>query len=365
MRLTILPKFLLFLCLALSNTAFGFIDESRKFQLDSITTNIDKAIKKDLDKVHVYLHAQGRNDEERVWMFYGFIATHFKYDNDRKKEKDRLYYSTAYTTKKMSGVCDDFAHLFKDLCDRSQIPCLVVFGKAPTGLLGFIDATRSFFRRESNKTNHAWNVVKIDTAWKLMDPTWSSILRVEKRQRYDAKLKRNVPVTIKIVNRKYYAMEPEQMKIDHKPAHPAFFVSSNVPTFKTALRKEKRRKSYSEDYAFRQILDSIYKSEYPIFSHVYQDGIKSYTSMHLLTYFFSREMVLPTQKTAVPLTIRDYETNLKQVKTLSEYILKNYNQSMHLEVKEYEAVVNKKIQKLKRIQENEQKSKGKRTAQSR
>ena len=347
------------LFLVLSSSAFGFIDENRQFQLDSITTNIDKTIKKDLANVHTYLHAQGKNDEERIWLFYGFIATHFKYDHDLKKAKDRPYYSTAYTTKKMSGICIDFACLFKDLCDRSKIPCLVVYGKSPDGFFGFMESIGNFFRRKSNLTNHAWNVVKMDTSWKLMDPTWGGILRVEKKQRYDDKLKQNIPVSIKIVNRKYYAMDPEQMKLDHKPVHPAFFLSPHVPTFKTSLRKEKRRKSYSKNYEFSKMLDSISKDEYPMFSNVYHDGVKHYASMHSLRRLFSREMILPVQKNALPPTIQDYEASLSHVKKLSAYIQKNFNISMSGEVNQYESVVNKKIEKLKRIQQNEQKSRGK------
>lgn len=333
--------------------AFGNIDEYRQFQLDSITTNIEKTIRRDLPKVHAYLHLQGKNDEERVWLYYGFIATHCKYDYDRKGQKDRPEYSNGYTLKKLSGVCEDFANLFKELCDRSQIPCLVVRGKSKKPFVPeAVQATQKFFRRESNKTDHAWNVVKVDTAWQLMDPTWSHVLRVEKRKRYDPAQKKNVQVAIRIVGRKYYNMPAELMQKDHKPIHPAFLLMPNVPTFKTGLRREKRRKSYRTNYNYAAALDSISREEFPLFSKIYHDEVTRYTSMHFLMSQFRRELTLP--KTATPVTIEEYEANVQEAKRLGAYIQRNFNRSVESQIKNYEAEVNKKITKLKKIREQQQ-----------
>jgi|GEM_PF-2787189 len=343
------------LLLFYAGPAWGNIDDNRKFQLDSITTNIDKTIRKDLPKAHAYLHAQGKNDEERVWLFYGFIATHFKYDDDRKNQKDRPEYSAGYTMKKLSGVCEDFAILFRELCDMSDIPCLVVGGKAKKPVLEeMLQATQNFLKREGNRVDHAWNVVKIDTAWKLMDPTWSHVLRTEKRRIYDPVQKRNVQVSIRIVDREYYAKEPELMKEDHKPLHPAFFLTADVPTFKTGLRKEKRRKNYRTNYAYAATLDSIFSEAYPLFSKIYHDEVTRYTSMHILMHQFKRELVLPVQKTATPVTIEEYETNLQEVNRLGSYIQQHFNCSVAAELQKYEAEVNKKIVKLKRIRAQQQ-----------
>ena len=70
--------------------SFSFIDEKRCFELDSITSTLNNDTRKNLKAVHEYLHSKGKNNEERIWLFYGYIGTYFKYDVKRSKEKNLL-----------------------------------------------------------------------------------------------------------------------------------------------------------------------------------------------------------------------------------------------------------------------------------
>ena len=54
-------------------------------------------------------------------------------------------------------VCEGYAKMFKVLCDASDVPCLIITGRAGTG---------------GDMENHMWNYVEIDGNWYLVDCTW-------------------------------------------------------------------------------------------------------------------------------------------------------------------------------------------------
>lgn len=328
--------------------SYGAINPRRQFQLDSITTNINRNIVRNIDSVHFYLNSQAKNDEEKVWMFYGLIATHFKYDNKRKGEKNRPSYSPEYTTKKLSGVCEDFAELFKELCNRSHIPCLVVFGKAKTGFFGLFENIQKIVRLQSIKFNHAWNVVKINGEWKLMDPTWSHIIKVEKKILVTGKTRKNV--NIKIVDRSYYEIDPYIMRRDHKPGHPAFLTCKMIPTFKTVFRKTKHQKFYTENYDYSKKLDSIYNNEYPLLSKIYIDEFDEYSSRSIFQYEISKQLIIPFQKRVNPMTINDYEKSLDALNKLSKFLIETYNYDLGFQKSASEVKIKKNIEKLKKVE---------------
>ena len=59
------------------------------------------------------------------------------------------------------AVCDGYAKALKLLCDREQIPCIIVAGKAI---------------QNGNSEPHAWNYVQMeDGAWYGLDITWDDV----------------------------------------------------------------------------------------------------------------------------------------------------------------------------------------------
>jgi hypothetical protein len=66
---------------------------------------------------------------------------------------------------KRSAVCNGYARLFKTLCRYAGIPAEIVAGYARVGM----DRAGSRFR-----SNHSWNAVYVDSAWRLLDATWAS-----------------------------------------------------------------------------------------------------------------------------------------------------------------------------------------------
>ncbi|MCB0570605.1 MAG: arylamine N-acetyltransferase [Phaeodactylibacter sp.] len=69
------------------------------------------------------------------------------------------------TLKLKKGICQDYAYLFKALCDAVGLEAVFIGGVA-----------RDFHRpyRTKQDNSHAWNAVKIDGQWYLLDATWGA-----------------------------------------------------------------------------------------------------------------------------------------------------------------------------------------------
>lgn len=325
--------------------AFGQFSEQRKFQLDSITSTIPVSVRKDLSAVHHLLDSLGTNDEEKVWLFYGYIGTYFKYDYKRKKDFKAAEYSPEYATQLSSGVCRDFSKVFLVLCQRSNIPCLEIGGKCPSG---FFSKINSILHRNSLKANHRWNVVKINGSWRLMDPTWTTVVKTTKIKTFQPKSKSYKTTIVKSVNREYYDALPEKMKLNHAPIHPAFYLSTVIPSYKTVFKKSKKQKIYAENYSFANTLDSIFKQSFPEFSRIFIKESVNYSAVSTLYSSFRYETQLPLLKTSrfnKP-SIESYSRNIAHLKKLNDYILRENNINFEVELNECIKKINQKITRL-------------------
>ncbi|MES2557487.1 MAG: transglutaminase domain-containing protein [Bacteroidota bacterium] len=352
---------ILLLFLAFAGNLFATIDEKRQFQLDSISTNIPKESKQNLDEVHAFLHKNGRTDEERVWLFYGYIATHFKYDQKRKSEKDAPIFSPEYTAQRRSGVCRDFSKVFLVLCQKSGIPCLEVTGRTPLPVWKIVG---NWIKRVSSKVTHSWNVVKINDTWMLMDPTWTSVLTTHKIKHYDAKKKVNFTVLVKIPARVYYNPDPVFMMKTHTPIHPAFLLlSDSLPTFKTARKKETRQKPFCSSYHFSDTIDLIYAAKFPLFSKIYYSGCMGYSKITAMVNDYEYELSLPVQKTGKfnQPTLEQYDNTLLRARELTTYIYSETGTNYNSRLKLFEEELGKKRAKLKKKLDAEEKARKKKT----
>ncbi|MFY0603649.1 MAG: transglutaminase [Flavobacteriaceae bacterium] len=64
------------------------------------------------------------------------------------------------------GVCEEYAQSLKKVCDLLDIEAIV--------LTGYVRNSAYEINRVPNTTNHAWNAVKVNNRWMLIDATWSS-----------------------------------------------------------------------------------------------------------------------------------------------------------------------------------------------
>jgi len=79
------------------------------------------------------------------------------YDNDA---------DAANTFRQKKGVCQNYANLYKYMCDKAGIECKFIVGLGKNFPLCI---------NPQEESNHAWNCVKTNKGWMLLDATWARI----------------------------------------------------------------------------------------------------------------------------------------------------------------------------------------------
>ncbi|WP_343636621.1 transglutaminase domain-containing protein [Fluviicola sp.] len=298
---------------------FAQISDQRKFSLDSIVSSLDLSTRKDLEAAHRYLNACAQNDEEKVWLFYGYLGACFKYDKKRMGDMKAPFYNPELTAKKSKGVCRDFARVFEYLCTKSNIPCFAISGKTKMSVFEYIGRK---FHRVSTQTNHQWNIVRVNGNWMLMDPTWTEISSKTKISVPDPQTKTMKSLNIISVDRTYYNPSPEFMAKTHAPIHPAFSLYSDVPTFKSIRKSPKKQLTYRENYRCNEVLDSIWKQQNTLFSRAFVDESFRYSNVPTLYSLFRYELdialVKPESNHGV--TLQFYDERISRIQNLVKHI---------------------------------------------
>ena len=94
-------------------------------------------------------------EKEKCRAIFRWVTNNIKYDVKNDYKKDRVDPLVVYKTKK--AVCAGYASLFQAMCEEAKIKCLYITG----------DALPSH-------GSHAWNIVKLDSSWYVMDLTWAA-----------------------------------------------------------------------------------------------------------------------------------------------------------------------------------------------
>ncbi len=126
-----------------------------------------------------------KDDRSKVRAIYRWLTHNIRYDLDAyykpkrlitfmyKTEEDRLreiqkikdqIVKEAFLRK--LGVCEEYAQSFKKVADLLNIEAEVV--------KGYVRNSASEIGRVPRATNHAWNTVKVNNQWMVLDATWAA-----------------------------------------------------------------------------------------------------------------------------------------------------------------------------------------------
>lgn len=124
---------------------------------------------------------------------------------DRAANRRRSYTASEYknllrkrlltTLKKGKGVCDNYARLYRALCEAAGLEAVFVPGNARANLM----------MPGSLGIGHAWNAVRVDGEWWLVDCTWGAGL-VNDKGKFEYRFR---PA--------YFAPDPASMSYSHFP----------------------------------------------------------------------------------------------------------------------------------------------------
>ena len=200
------------------------------------------------DSVISFVNNSFQTQEHKVRSYYTWIASTISYDLEHKNMMDVVQMFKTNTSLNSNqtaeevflnkkAVCEGYSKLMVEFCKASSIPCYMVCGytKIESG--------------EIPKMLHAWNAVKIDSAWALLDITWASGY-VDMNNQF-----------IKRFSNKYFLLKPKQFVKDHLPLDPMWQL------LKTPFTKK--------DFE----IDSLHISHAPSFN--FPDSIKIYRGQPL------------------------------------------------------------------------------------
>lgn len=139
------------------------------------------------------LHKQGKNKTE---------SFSYQTETERKQKIDEREISLANTAiKKKKGVCEDYAFLFQRMCSAVGIETEFVTGHLGGNSRNIGKIPRIF--------NHAWNSIKLDGIWYLVDATTGSGTSDANCKKFHKKF-----------NSGLFMVNPEDMILSHFPDQP-------------------------------------------------------------------------------------------------------------------------------------------------
>jgi transglutaminase/protease-like cytokinesis protein 3 len=133
-------------------------------EIDKKALLIPDSLTKSTDAISSYINANFRLSQDKVRAAFIWVARNIRYDvpnmyaiNYYEKKEDKI----AKPLETRQGICENYAALFIDICQKAGIPGFVVEGYVK-------------LNNQASNLSHAWCVARIDTSWYLYDPTWAS-----------------------------------------------------------------------------------------------------------------------------------------------------------------------------------------------
>lgn len=243
------------------STAFVFSQNLQK--VDKIVTNYPHKITNP-QKLADRINRDFKTDIEKARAIYTWIAQNIEYDvktyySDNKKSsfsyrtkeekiiKEKKYSEKVVrnTLRNSKAICHGYATLFKKICDLTALESEFITGSTKNDV-------RDIGRNPGN-SNHAWNAVKIDNKWYLVDVTWGAG---------------------KVGNREFKA----EFNDFYFMTDPSIFFNNHFPDNKKWLLTDKSASDYK---ALPLIYSDFYKQKFEIVLPV--NGVINFSTMDTLT----------------------------------------------------------------------------------
>ena len=137
---------------------------------EKLAALINQDFETEIDKARAIYTWIALNIAYDVKSYYSGSKTYsYSYSSEKEKiakEIERNNKIARTTLKKGKGVCEDYSTLFYRLCELTGIECVIIQGASKT--------VSSDIGKCSKGSDHAWNGIKIDDHWRLIDVTWGA-----------------------------------------------------------------------------------------------------------------------------------------------------------------------------------------------
>ena len=202
----LLTSILLLISISIHSQNFEAVDEKvrlypKKFaSAEQLAEQINKDFSTDTEKVravYTWLTSSISYDLERFYK--GDSEINFSY-TDQADYQRKLAAVNAHSVKETlrtnKAVCEGYARTFKAVSEHLGVPCLFIGG--------YSKASIADIGKNPSQEDHAWNAVRIDNKWHLIDATWGA------GNRYNNKWIPNF-------DDYYFFTDPNQFALTHLP----------------------------------------------------------------------------------------------------------------------------------------------------
>ena len=146
----------------------GTPDPLIKKMPSSVSSFRSKGAEAYLKKVAEYIDENAENEFDKVKKIHDWVALNIRYNTSAFFSGKIPSQTVTNVVSSGLAVCAGYSEVFYYLCGLLDVECETITGYGR----GY---GRSVFGVENpNKANHAWNKVRIDNNWYLIDTTWDS-----------------------------------------------------------------------------------------------------------------------------------------------------------------------------------------------
>jgi hypothetical protein len=170
------------------------------------------------------------SEQTKVELLFQWITNNIVYDY-KAYNRDRINQNNHDVLTRGKALCGGYSKLFVEMCTRANILAVEVDGYS----LGSYTSSQDFKRPD-----HAWNAVKIDGEWKLLDATWGTSVSSNNT---DPKLN-------------YFLSDPNFFIKNHYPSHPMWQLLDRPVQISVFKKTKVNSPVISSDYNYK---DSISK----------------------------------------------------------------------------------------------------------
>lgn len=199
-----------FLAVLLFLSVTSFCQQNPYAIVDSTMRAYKEKIKSadELYKVVYYIRNTFKADSLRLRASVIWITENIAYDVKAFQKEDPAAAQLSYAIKNKKAICSGYASLVKFFCNSFNIECETVHGYGRAG------RSKIVMNQTYLRSNHAWNSVKINGEWRLIDATWAAGV-------VDDTDEENL-IYHKRFTETYYFTPPEKMILNHFPEQKQF-----------------------------------------------------------------------------------------------------------------------------------------------
>ncbi len=199
--------------LFVSNLAYaGVIDVGRLAAIDAHALAATAQSEGATLTLAQYLSAGTNSDTEKARAIYRWIADRIAYDAKSFFNKTHVSADPDVVFQSRLATCGGYSALFERLAKESGLEAITINGYAKG--VGHITGS------SMTEPNHAWNAVKIDGKWQLLDTAWGGGYV-------------NDGASVKSFSESFFLPSPEQFAFSHLPQDAAWQLLSERSLTKT------------------------------------------------------------------------------------------------------------------------------------